>query len=505
MWGAWQRVRLGELARRMNTVGLVSLDPSHHIEHETRLRRFVMSDTNKEKHSMEASRRHFLKTASAVAVGGALFETNARIARAAHAAGTDNIKIALIGCGGRGTAAASQALATKGPVTLWSVADAFEYRVKDSLRQIGQQIENGRKEGDELYNDSKIDVPAERQFVGLDAYQKAIDSGADLVILATPPGFRPLQFEAAVKAGKNIFMEKPVAVDGPGIRRVMAANAQAKEKNLMVAVGLQRHHDPRYIETIKRLKDGAIGDIMYTRVYWNGGPLWLRTRADFVRSTGHEPTEMEYQVNNWYYFNWLCGDHIVEQHIHNLDVSNWLRGMHPVVAQGMGGRQVRTGKEYGQIFDHHFVEFTYPDGTKMFSQCRHMEGCSSEVNEHAHGTKGTSVVGHAQIDAGGEKWRSKEPNVDAWHEEHKDLFAALRRGETYNEGDYGAESTMTAIMGRMATYTGDIIKWEEAINSTVDLSPAKYDFAADPPVLPNSSGFYPVPVPGKKSDKVARG
>jgi myo-inositol 2-dehydrogenase/D-chiro-inositol 1-dehydrogenase len=444
-----------------------------------------------------SSRRQFLKSASALAVGGAFAGANASIARAAHAGGSDVIKIALIGCGGRGTAAASQALATKGPVTLWAVADAFEYRVKDSLRQVGQQIERGQKDGDELYKDSKVDVPADRQFVGLDAYQKAIDSGADLVILATPPGFRPLQFEAAVNAGKNIFMEKPVAVDAPGIRRVMAANAKAKEKDLMVAVGLQRHHDPRYIETIKRLQDGEIGDIMYTRVYWNGGPLWLRTRSDFARTCGHEPTEMEYQVNNWYYFNWLCGDHIVEQHIHNLDVGNWLRGMHPAVAQGMGGRQVRTGKDYGQIFDHHFVEYTYPDGTKMFSQCRHMDGCANEVNEHAHGTKGTSDVGHARIDAGDEKWRSKEGAVDAWHQEHHDMFAALRRGETYNEGDYGAESTMTAIMGRMATYSGDIVKWEEAINSTDDLSPASYDFATAPPVVPDSNGNYPVPVPGK--------
>ena len=457
-----------------------------------------MSDRNIQQTSDGSSRRQFLKTASALAVGGALAGTNARIARAAHAGGSDAIKVALIGCGGRGTAAASQALATKGPVTLWAVADAFEYRVKDSLRQVERQIERGQKDGNELYKDSTVDVPADRQFVGLDAYQKAIDSGADLVILATPPGFRPLQFEAAVNAGKHIFMEKPVAVDAPGVRRVLAANAKAKEKDLMVAVGLQRHHDPKYVETIKRLQDGAIGDIMYTRVYWNGGPLWVRTRADFARTCGHEPTEMEYQVNNWYYFNWLCGDHIVEQHIHNLDVSNWLRGMHPAVAQGMGGRQVRTGKEYGQIFDHHFVEYTYPDGTKMFSQCRHMDGCANEVNEHAHGTKGTSDVGHARIDAGGEKWRSKERAVDAWHQEHHDMFAALRRGETYNEGDYGAESTMTAIMGRMATYSGDIIKWEEAINSTDDLSPASYDFATAPPVVPDSNGNYPVPVPGKQ-------
>jgi predicted dehydrogenase len=345
-----------------------------------------------------------------------------------------------------------------------------------------------------LYNDSTVEVPSERQFHGFDAYQRAIDSGVDLVILATPPGFRPIHFEAAVAAGKHIFAEKPVAVDGPGVRRVLAANQEAKRKNLMVAIGLQRHHDPRYVETIKRLQDGAIGDILYTRVYWNGGGLWVRPREP-------QQTEMEYQMRNWYYFNWLCGDHIVEQHIHNLDVGNWVRGgIHPVAAQGMGGRQVRTGKEYGQIFDHHFVEFTYADGTKMFSQCRHMDDTSVEVAEHAHGTKGVAHLndgGGPWIEGPTGKWKSDAQKVDNHHQEHHDLFAALRRGEIYNECDYGAESTMTAILGRMATYSGKAIRWDEALHSGFDLSPAEYDFAATPPVVPDANGFYPVPVPGQ--------
>lgn len=450
-----------------------------------------MSDRNSN-HRDDSSRRQFLKTTSAL-VGGAVLGANARIARSAHVAGSDEIKVALIGCGGRGTGAATQALATKGKVTLWAMADAFADRVQLCLDQVNEQVERGRRDGDPLFNDCRVDVPAERQFVGFDAYQQALESGADVVILATPPGFRPVHFEAAVQAGKHIFMEKPVAVDGPGVRRVLAANADAKSKNLMVAVGLQRRHDPRYLETIKKLQDGAIGDILYTRVYWNGGGLWVNPRKP-------EYTEMEYQMRNWYYFNWLCGDHIVEQHIHNLDVGNWIRGMHPSEAQGMGGRQVRTGKEYGQIFDHHFVEFTYPDGTKMFSQCRHIGGCVSEVREHAHGTKGTLDIDDG---AGGfittpeGKWRSTARKVDNHHQEHHDLFAVLRRGEVYNEGDYGAESSMTAILGRMATYSGKIIKWEEAINSNVDLSPAAYDFAATPPVVPDANGYYPVPVPGQ--------
>jgi myo-inositol 2-dehydrogenase/D-chiro-inositol 1-dehydrogenase len=450
-----------------------------------------MADSNIQQTSDGSSRRQFLRTASALAVGGALAGTNARIARAAHGGGSDEIKVALIGCGGRGSAAAAQALATKGPVTLWAMADAFADRLQLSLDQVNQQVERGRRDDNPLFDNSKVEVPKERQFVGFDAYKQALESGADVVILATPPGFRPLHFEAAVDTGKHIFMEKPVAVDAPGVRRVLAANGKAKGKDIMVAVGLQRRHDPGYIETIKRLQDGAIGDIDHTRVYWNGGGLWMKTREP-------QQSEMEYQMRNWYYFNWLCGDHIVEQHIHNLDVGNWLRGMHPVEASGMGGRQVRTGKEYGQIFDHHFVEYTYSDGTKMYSQCRHWDGCATEVNEHAHGSKGTANIGNSQIESADGKWRSKAPKTDAWHQEHHDLFAALRRGETYNEGDYGAESTMTAIMGRMATYSGQIIKWHDAINSSADLSPTSYDFAATPPVVPDTNGYYPVPMPGKQ-------
>jgi predicted dehydrogenase len=275
----------------------------------------------------------------------------------------------------------------------------------------------------------------------------------------------------------------------------MAANDEAKKKGLMVAIGLQRRHDPRYIETIKKIQDGAIGEILFTRVYWNSGGLWVRPREP-------QQTEMEYQMRNWYYFNWICGDHIVEQHIHNLDVGNWLRDKHPSEAQGMGGRQVRTGKEYGQIFDHHFVEFTYPDGTKMYSQCRHIDGCFGEVREHAHGTKGTldiddGPIGGVIMTPDGQRWRSRGKKVDNHHQEHHDMFAALRDGRVYNEGDYGAESTMTAILGRMATYSGKLLRWGEALQKGVDLSPKTYDFAADPPVMPDAKGFYPVPVPGK--------
>jgi myo-inositol 2-dehydrogenase/D-chiro-inositol 1-dehydrogenase len=440
-----------------------------------------------------SSRRTFLKASSAIVGSAVLGGVSAQVARAAHPGGTDEIKIALIGCGGRGTGAASQALATKGKVTLWAMADAFPDRVESCLANINKEVERGRREGDPLFKDSTVNVPAERQFDGFDAYRQAIESGADLLVIATPPHFRPIHFDAAVEADKHIFMEKPLATDAPGVRRVLATNEKAKQKNLMVAVGLQRRHDPRYVETIKRIHDGAIGDLVNTRVYWNDRGLWVRNR---------EPnyTEMEYQMRNWYYFTWLCGDHIVEQHIHNLDVGTWIHGAHPVEAQGMGGRQVRTGKEYGQIFDHHAVEYTFADGTKMFSQCRHIEGCTSEVREHAHGTKGKLDI---DDQAGGlittkdDKWKSPGHKLDNHHQEHHDLFAALRKGDVYNEVQYGAESTMTAILGRMATYSGKTIKWDEALSKGSDLSPKTYDFAATPPVVPDKDGFYPVAVPGK--------
>ncbi|MCG8449148.1 MAG: Gfo/Idh/MocA family oxidoreductase [Pirellulales bacterium] len=443
-----------------------------------------------------ASRREFVKTSSALVVGGALM-SGAKIARAAYAGGDDEIKIALIGCGGRGTGAALNALSTEGKIKLWAMADAFEGRLSQCLKKLlrgaGQRYDS-KIEGS---LEAKIDVPPERQFVGLDAYQKAIDSGVDVVILTTPPGFRPLQFEAAISAGKHVFMEKPVAVDAPGVRKVLAAGRQATAKGLAVGVGLQRRHDPAYIETIQRLQDGAIGDILLTRVYWNSGGVWVRTRSDFLKAFGHEPTEMEYQVNNWYYFNWLCGDHITEQHIHNIDISNWLKNAYPVEAHGMGGREVRTGKDHGQIFDHHCVEFTYADGTTMMSQCRHIRGAASKVTEYATGASGESHIGEKTITSGASQWQYQGKTASAHQREHDDLFAAIRRGDPYNETEYGAHSTMTSILGRMATYSGKVVTWKDAIDSQIDLSPSAYDYHSDPPVMPDAEGNYPVPVPGK--------
>jgi myo-inositol 2-dehydrogenase / D-chiro-inositol 1-dehydrogenase len=426
----------------------------------------------------DLTRRSFLQTSGVVA--GAALLGGLSIERSAHAAGTDELKIALVGCGGRGSGAASQALSTEGKIKLVAMGDAFEDSLLNSLSGLRKQ------------HPDKVDVPPDRQFVGFEAYKKAI-AQADVVILATPPGFRPLHFEEAVRQGKHIFFEKPVAVDAPGIRKVLAAAAEAKKKNLKIGVGLQRHHQIGYLETIKRLQDGAIGDIVSSRVYWNGNGVWEpRVTRDKVSS------EMEYQVRNWYYYNWLSGDHINEQHIHNIDVVNWIKNAYPVKAQGIGGREVRKHQRYGEIFDHHFVEFHYADGSIMYSQCRHQKGCWNSVSEHVQGTKGScDVSGH--LIRNSNPWRHKKAeggDPNPYQVEHDDLFDAIRNNKPYNEAERGAYSTMTALMGRMATYSGVEIEWDKALNSKVDLSPSKYEWDGVPVSKPGPDGSYPIPVPG---------
>lgn len=434
------------------------------------------------------SRREFLTKSSTLAVGAAL--STSLLARSAHAGSDETIKVALVGCGNRGTGAAVQALSTAGPVVLWAMADTFADRLAGSLKSLAATKEVA----------SRIDVPGERQFVGLDAYRHAIDSGVDVVLIAAPPGYRPLHFEYAVKAGKHVFMEKPVATDAPGVRRLLATNEEAKRKGLKVGVGLQRHHDPIYVEMVKRLQDGAIGDITFYRCYWNNA-------APAKQPVAHDGlTELEYQIRNWYFFNWLSGDHIVEQHIHNLDVCNWVQGATPVSAQGQGGRQVRIGKEYGNIFDHHFVEFTYANGAKMLSQCRQIPGCWNSVAEFAHGTRGWSDVSGGRILATGQpeerlrtKGRARQPNTTSgnpYQQEHDALFAAIRSGTEFNETENGAHSTLTAILGRMATYSGKEVKWEQALSSQLALTTDAEDFNAAAPLVANADGFYPVAVPG---------
>ena len=411
------------------------------------------------------------------------------------AQGKDEVRIALVGCGGRGTGAANNAMnvpkhieGTKTNIKIVAMADAFINKVEGCKKNL--------KKG----HGDLVDVSPETSFEGFDAYKKAIDTpGVNLVILTTPPGFRPIHLDYAIKAGKHVFMEKPVAVDAWGINSVLASTKLAKEKGLMLAVGLQRHHEERYIQTIKRVQDGAIGDVAYTRVYWNGGGVWTRDRASLARTLGREPTEMEYQLNNWYYFNWLCGDHITEQHIHNLDVSNWLFGEFPTQCEGMGGRQVRTGEENGQIFDHFFLQYDYASGKKMYSQCRHIRGCTNSVSEWAHGPKGTanlngSITGENPFNYRTARGATKQGGHQTeWY----DLIASLEKGEVYNEGEYGAMSTATSILGRVAAYTGKVIKMDAMLKSNFSLAPKSYDLSAAPPVLPDDDGFYPVPMPGQ--------
>ena len=431
------------------------------------------------------SRRGFLKTGSAAMAGGALLGALAP-ERFAHAAGGDELKVALVGCGGRGGGAADQALSTYqlGPVKLVAMADVHEDRLQGTLKNLTAK------------HADRIDVPKDRQFLGFDAFEKAI-ALADVVILATPPGFRPMQIEAAVKAGKHLFTEKPVATDAPGVRKVLAAAEEAKKKNLKIGVGLQRHHQAGYIETLKRLHDGAIGDIVSLRAYWNGQTPWVKTRESLEKQYGRKLTEMEYQLRNWYYFTWICGDHIVEQHIHNLDVINWVKKGHPVKANGMGGVEVRKGADYGEIFDHHAVEFTYEDGSICFSQCRHIPGCWNSVSEHAVGTKG-SVDISAHTIRGAEQWRYKNEGAkDPYQQEHDDLFAAVRNNTPYNELEYGANSTMTAILGRLATYGGKEVEWDKAIKSEISLFPEKLAWDAPMKVNPGPDGMYPHAIPGK--------
>jgi len=417
------------------------------------------------------TRRNFITTAG-VATVGALAAS-----RFAYAQGNDTLKIALVGAGGRGSGAANQALNVPG-TKLVAIADAFKDRLDGALANLKSA------QGD------KVDVPAAHQFTGLDGYKQAI-ALADVVILATPPGFRPIHFEEAVRQGKHVFAEKPVATDAPGVRKFLAAAEEAKKKNLKVGIGLQRHHQGGYLETIKRLHDGAIGDIHTMRTYWNDAGVWVNPRKE-------GQTEMDYQMRNWYYFVWLGGDHIVEQHIHNLDVANWVLNGYPVKARGMGGRQVRTGKEFGEIYDHHAVEFFYENGATNFSQCRHIRGCWSNVSEHAVGSKGIcDVSGYSIKPKGGEGWRYKGKDKDPYQVEHDDLFAAIRNNQPYNEAFNGAKSTMTAILGRLATYSGVEVSWEDALNSTVDLHPDSYSWDTTPKTLAGPDGFYPVAIPGK--------
>ncbi|HLX64158.1 MAG TPA: Gfo/Idh/MocA family oxidoreductase [Planctomycetota bacterium] len=425
------------------------------------------------------TRRDFLKGSAAVA-GAALA---ARVIGSRAYAGSDDlIRVGMVGCGGRGSGAANQTLSVpNSKVKIVAMADAFDNKVK------GAHGELSKKHGE------KVDVPAERMFSGLDAFNKVLEH-CDMVILATPPGFRPQHFEAAVNAGKNVFMEKPVCVDSNGARKVLEMAKKADEKGLKVVCGLQRHYQNVYREALKRVQDGIIGDIISAQVYWNQGDIWYRNR-DAAQN------EIQFQVNNWYHFNWLCGDHICEQHVHNLDVANWFIGAHPISASGMGGRTDKTRKT--EIFDHHYVEFRYPNNIVVNSQCRQIGGTKSDVREEIRGTKGILYLGngHAVDYKGNTLWKydnGGKRDPDPYQVEHNELHGFIRDNQKVNNAYYTLDSTFTAVLGRTATYSGQEWKWDDLWKKDFGTFPKEAPtWSTDLPNKPDANGNYQIPVPGQ--------
>ncbi|MCB1241346.1 MAG: Gfo/Idh/MocA family protein [Verrucomicrobiales bacterium] len=431
------------------------------------------------------NRRKFITGAAAVAGAAAL-----PIELSAQVAGSDEIKVGLIGCGGRGSGAAAQTLTVDG-CRLIAVADAFQDRLDGGLNNIKGGMEKAGR-GDRV-------AVTDKKYVGLDAYKELIDN-VDLVLVATPPGFRPIHFEYAVNAGKHVFMEKPVCVDAWGYNKIVKAAQAADEKGLKVVVGLQRHYQNVYREAFKKVhEEGMIGDIVSAQAWWNGSRPWIRERKP-------GQTEMEYQIMNWYHFAWLSGDHISEQHVHNIDVINWFvsgnseKGGHPVTAQGLGGRCTREPLSVGEIFDHHFVEFRYENGVILNSQCRHAKGAMPKVAEEIQGTEGTLYLQNGKIvdRKGATKWEYRERNApNPYQVEHDELHAAIRNKTPLNNAYYGANSSFTSALGRIATYSGQQVSWDEAVKSDFNIGPKDYAFDAEAPVKPDANGNYALPIPGE--------
>ncbi len=420
--------------------------------------------------ALSISRRDFLKASAISATSAALLSAGGY----SFAQGRGRIRVGVIGCGGRGTGAAQNCMNASPDVEIVALGDLFKDRLDGSLNNL---------KADAAKNDDhakKLKVTDDKCFVGWNAYQHVIDSGVDMVILAAPPGFRPVHLKAAIDAGKHVFMEKPVAVDAPGIRTVLECGEIARQKNLGVVAGTQRRHQNGYTATIERIHAGDLGDVVSAQCYWNQGGLWKNDRQPSW-------TDMEWQLRNWLYFTWLSGDHIVEQHVHNIDVINWVMQDHPVKAVGMGGRQVRTDPAYGHIYDHFTVEFEYPNGARLMSMCRQIDGCVNNVSERVQGTKGVSNC-NGMI-KGVTNWAYEGEGNNPYDQEHSDLLKSIREGKPLNECRQVAESCLTAIMGRMSTYTGQEITWEQALNSKEDLTPITLEFGPLP--------VPPIATPGK--------
>jgi predicted dehydrogenase len=411
-----------------------------------------------------STRRDFLKTSTGAAVGAALASTFA-VPRAVHAGASETLRVGLIGAGGRGTGAAQNALDASPDNVLVAIGDTFADKAKASL----EELRKNEKTKD------RVQVADDHLFTGFDAYKQVIDS-ADVVILATPPHFRPQHLAYAVDAGKHAFVEKPVAVDAPGVHSIIETCEKAKQKGLAIVSGLCWRYHPHVQETVRRVvEDKAIGDIIAIQSNYNAHTLWHR---------GDKPqwSRMEYQIRNWLYFDWLSGDHICEQAVHSLDKTGWLLGdIAPKSAFGMGGRQQRTGPEYGNIYDHHTVFYEYPNNVRVFFTCRQQAGTTAFVDEIVLGTKGQAQILANRI-TGENPWQPERgPNPDMLTLEHMALFKSIRDGKPINNGHYMANSTMLAVMGRMCTYTGQALTWEQAFNNEERLGPTTYGWTDEVP------------------------
>lgn len=428
-----------------------------------------MNDMSK---SETTNRREFIKSTGAVVIGSTI-GLNLAFPQTGFPQNREVLKVGLIGCGGRGTGAASQALKADPNVILTAMADVFQDRLDSSYDILLKA------------HPDKVKVAKENRFVGFDAYQRLIDSGVDVVLLTTPPAFRPEQLTAAVNAGKHIFCEKPVAVDAPGVRKVLAAAKKAKEKGLSLVSGFTFRYDQPKRELFGRVQNGEIGDVKMVNSTRNGGGLWYFPRKP-------EWTEMEYQMRNWYYYDWLSGDFIVEMVVHNLDMMTWAIGSQmPLKAFGTGGRQSRVEEKFGNIYDHFAVEFDFAGGIKGYNFCRQQDGCASKNSVEIIGSDGTAFYqGNVHRISGKNNWEYQGEKKDMYQVQHNELFASIRAGKPMNDGEMMANSTMLGIMARMAAYSGQNITWEQAINSSQVLGPDFYQYSWDlkwpvpPPAIP---------------------
>lgn len=417
-------------------------------------------------------RRSFIKQTAALSTASLI-----SLAPAVHAAGKEEIRVGLIGCGGRGTGAIQQAANTGSTVRVTALADAFPDRVNSCKGILKEKL------------GEKFAVTEKNCFVGLDAYKGLIASDVDVVLLATSPHFRPIHFKAVVEAGKHCFVEKPMATDAPGCRSMLESIQVAKQKNLAVVAGYCWRYHNAMREMFKRIHDGDIGDILTIEANYNTGTLWHLPKTPDL-------TEMEWQLRNWLYFTWLSGDHICEQTIHTIDKITWaMKNTYPKFAIGMGGRQVRTGPEFGNIYDHHAVAYEYANGVKAYCFTRQMKNCHADNSFHVYGTKGKAhwQNGRWRI-TGAKPWQASNDLAkdDMYQHEHNELFDSIKNGKPINDGEWMVRSTLTGIMGRMSTYTGKKIEWEQAMNSKEDLSPPSYKlekYPTPPVAMPGITPF----------------